>query len=63
MARLDFAPHDERGESIPLNQFIDLLDRWRELLLDRCPDADANYPSAGRIWSVGSNTSPSATDL
>ena len=62
VARFDFDPDNEPGESIPLSQFIELLDRWRELLLDRCPSAAENYPGAGRVWSVGSNTPPSATD-
>lgn len=62
VARFDFDPIDEPGESIPLIQFLELLDKWRDLLLARCPNAADNYPSGGHVWSVGSNTPPSPAD-
>ena len=62
VARFDLDPDDEPGESIPLSQFIEVLDRWRGLLLARCPNAADNYPSDRRVWSVGLDTPPSSAD-
>lgn len=58
VARFDFDPDDEPGESIPLDQFVEILDRWRTQVLARSPSAAENYPST-RVWIVGPDTLPS----
>jgi hypothetical protein len=60
VARLDFDPEDEPGESIPVGRFIEILDRWREEVLARSPLASENYPTDPRVWTVGPTSPPSS---
>ncbi len=62
VARFDFDPDDEPGETMPLNQFVEVLDRWRERVIARTPSAADNYPTGVRIWSVGTESPPSAPE-
>ena len=57
----DFDPDDEPGEAIPVDQFIEILDRWRDQVLTRSPAAATNYPST-RTWTVGTDSSPVPPD-
>lgn len=47
VARFDFDPEpDTAGEAIPVDQFIEILDRWRDHVLARSPEAAANFSTA-----------------
>lgn len=60
VARFDFDPDDEPGERVPVGQFIEVLDLWREKVLTRSPSAAENYPTGPHVWAVGSTSPPSA---
>ena len=62
IARFDFDPDDEPGEAMPVSEFVEILDCWRERVLARSPAAADNYPIGTRTWSVGTNSPPSTPE-